>query len=130
MTTRTELPRTGRIESTSEGRRRRNIIKGEGMVTPVEGLLWSDDYVTREPLKPGRTRLTPDHPAVRRNPELFRPCMKGDRVTADRMENLLRHAERQELREIARMRGGIRVAARPRTSWRLPDPPSEPWRLP
>jgi hypothetical protein len=127
-----ELPRAQRIETTGDGGRRRNILKGELLVTPVEPLIWTDAYIGRQTLEPGRTHLALEHGAVRKRPELFRPAMAGDKVTANRMREMLQRAERQERREIARLRGGSRVAARPRTqTWRLPsDEGRVPWRLP
>jgi hypothetical protein len=125
-----ELPVAGRFETTSGGGRSRNIIKGEGMVTPTKSLTLNDPYTGEEVLEPGRHRLSPEHPAVQRRPEWFRAAMKGDKATADRMRDLLGRVERDELRAIERMRGG-RTASRPRSeTWRLPDAPREIWRLP
>jgi hypothetical protein len=124
-----------RLIETSTGRRRRNVVAGECMVTPVKPLELKDPYTGLEQLLPGRNRLSPTHWAVRERPEWFTPCMKGDRATANRMRDLLSRAEKTELREIERLRGGTRTAARrstpPRGSWRLPGGDSRPaWKLP
>jgi hypothetical protein len=69
-TARIELrPGTG-VEMTS-GRRRRNVMKGEGMVTPVKPLL-----LDGERIYPPRTRLIWDHPAVR-EPRVVPPLHDG-----------------------------------------------------
>ena len=130
MTPRIELPRAWPIELAVGGRRRRNVLKGELMVTPVRSLELRQDGKTTE-LRPGPDRLSPDHWAVRERPELFRPCMKGDKLTANLMRDLLSRAERAEFRAIDRQRGGARTATRPRT-YRLPGGPSRepPWKLP
>ena len=101
------------------------------MVTPVRSLELRQDGKTTE-LRPGPDRLSPDHWAVRKRPELFRPCMKGDKPTANHLREMLRRAERAELRAIGRERGGTRTATRPRTEYRLPGGPSRepPWKLP
>jgi hypothetical protein len=59
---------------------RRRTLAGEFMVEPVREL-----RLEGETLAPGRSRLSPDHELVRRRPELFRPAMRGDAWTRERM---------------------------------------------
>jgi hypothetical protein len=110
------------------GGRRRRVIAGESMVTPVKPLVLNDGNGP-EKLYPGRNRLSPTHWCVRERPEWFRPCMKGDKPTANRMRDLLSRAEKTERDEIERMRPG---SAMPRPGpWRLPGVDSrKPWKLP
>ena len=119
MTRRVQLPRTGRIEAT--GDHRRNVLRGEGLVTPLRVL----HNEGGEKLYPKRTRLSPEYWMVKARPEWFTPAMDGDKATAKCMRDLLQRAELAELREIERQRGPRR-----RGSWRLPDAPPRAWRLP
>ena len=107
----------------SSGPRRRRVAAGEFLVTPVRTF-----QVNGEQLRPGRDRLSPSHPWVEMRPELFRPCMKGDKWTADRMRTLLRATER-ELRPGGTTRETERRAGRRAGGLTLPPPP-RPLRLP
>jgi hypothetical protein len=72
-------------------RRRRRVIAGEGMVTPVK-LLVLETENGLENLHPGRSRLIVNYPFVRQHPELFRPCDPTDTATRDRMRAYLARA--------------------------------------
>jgi hypothetical protein len=95
-------------------------VEGEGMVEPVR-----EFTVNGERLRPGRSRLSPEHPWVRAMPELFRPAMRGDRATAARMRSLYRAAERALTRERIEPSGGNGQGG-----LKLPDPSPRPLRLP
>jgi hypothetical protein len=95
-----ELPRAQRVEVAGRGdRRRRNVLAGEGLVTPLRPLELREDG-RDEVLQPGRARLAPEHWAVRARPELFYPAMKGDRATATRLRALLVRAAQGVRREM------------------------------
>jgi hypothetical protein len=95
-----ELARAQGVEiSNGGGRRRRNVIAGEGLVTPLRPLELHEDG-TDAVLQPGRDRLAPEHWAVRERPELFYPAMKGDRATATRLRALLVRAAQGVRREM------------------------------
>jgi hypothetical protein len=124
------LARASCVEVAADGgRRRRNVLAGEGLVTPVRPLELREDG-RDEVLEPGRARLALDHWAVKERPELFQIAMSGDRMAATRLRELLVVAEREVRRE---MRGG-----RPSPTRRVEDAPSprlprrqaRTWRLP
>jgi hypothetical protein len=89
------------------------------MVTPVKPLALDIDGRTEE-LHPGSARLSPAHWAVREHPEWFRPCMKDDRLTANRMRELHQRADRIVSREL----GGSATTRKATVSRRQPY-----WRL-
>jgi hypothetical protein len=98
-----ELPPAPGVEVAADGgRRRRNVVAGEGLVTPRKPLELREDG-RDELLQPGRSRLSPDHWAVKERPELFQIAMSGDRGAASQLRALLVRA-RQEVR--LQMRGG------------------------
>lgn len=97
-------------ETTSMVVRARRVLAGEGMVTPVRTIsLGGSDR-----LEPGITRLAVDHDLVRKQPELFEPADRSDRSTRSALRSLLKAAELEVSRELARRRG----EPEPRTSSR------------
>ena len=87
-------------------RRIRRAIAGEGMVTPRHGVEIDHEGRT-ERLIPGRDRLAPEHPIVRRRPELFRVADASDSRTRAFLEE-----ETRRRRTATRSRGA-------REPWRL-----------
>jgi hypothetical protein len=87
----------------SSGRKRRRVVAGEFMVTPVKPLELAVDG-RWEVLRPGRSRLAPDHPVVRKRPEWFRPADPRDVVTARHHVALLRCTRQALERESSRRR--------------------------
>jgi hypothetical protein len=125
-----ELTPAPRVEVAADGgRRRRNVLAGEGLVTPIRPLELREDG-RDEVLEPGRARLAPDHWAVKERPELFHIAMSGDRMAATRLRELLVRAEREVRRE---MRGGRPSPARrvgDAPGARLPRRQARKWKLP
>jgi hypothetical protein len=107
-----------RIEE-SGGERRRRVVEGEGMVTPIRELVITDPDGSKEVLTPRRTRLAPEAGIVRERPELFRLCMpEGDRTNAPEVfRQALRAAEYEVERRLAEARGERPPRERP--AWQL-----------
>jgi hypothetical protein len=50
------LRATTGMEVGVNGRRRRNVLRGDGMLTPVRRFVWAGEVY-----EPGKTRVAPDH---------------------------------------------------------------------
>ena len=87
------LRATTGIEVGVNGRRRRNVLRGDGMLTPVRRFIWDGEVY-----KPGRTRLAPDHPAARSElAHLLKPA-----YARDQSPEVLRFLERRRAGRIGR----------------------------
>jgi hypothetical protein len=87
----------------STGRRPRRVMAGEGMVTPVEPLLLTENGKTEEFL-PGGHRFVRDYPLVLKHPEWFEPCDPRDFDTYRRHRRLLEGTRRRLERELGTIR--------------------------
>ena len=61
--------------------------RGTGMVTPTRPLTVTYNG-RRERLKPGQSRLVPDHAIVRAQPTAFAACDRTDTATRDRLRSM------------------------------------------
>jgi len=106
---------------TAAGPRQLRVLAGESMVTPTTTLEFTTSDGRREILRPGRSRLAPDHPIVRLAPEKFQLCCRDDRTSAPLVFRSVLERARREL-EAELGRGSY-----------LPETNSptgeEPWRL-
>jgi hypothetical protein len=83
------------LEETNSLRPRpRRVLAGEGMVTPTENLLLTENGKTEEQI-PGRHRFIRDYPLVRKHPEWFRPADPKDVATNRYLRRLLENTRKQ-----------------------------------
>jgi hypothetical protein len=99
--------------------RRRNVMGGEGMLTPKSNFTWGGELY-----EAGRTRVTPDHPVTASNfAGLLKPA-----YAKESSHEVLRFLERR----VAERKGTRRPSNDylGRANWLLDHPPGhEPWRL-
>ncbi|MGI9019197.1 MAG: hypothetical protein ACR2G3_00610 [Solirubrobacterales bacterium] len=103
-------------------RRRRGVLRGTSMVTPVKPLMLKEGSRS-ERLLPKRHRLAPDHPLVQKNPEWFRPADPSDLATT----RFHRTTMDRRARDLRRKTGRGPIARR---GFRLPSSAPRPYRLP
>jgi hypothetical protein len=97
---------------------------GDGMLTPVRPLKFSDPHTGVGELLPGRDQVSVHWWGYKERPELFRVVNRDDEVTA------ARHSERLERTRRGIERGRTGTTRATTSSRLLASDPQETWRLP